>query len=241
MKIQYFSDTHGLEKFDINPDADLIIHVGDADDGPKLLLKFVDQCNEAKKDHLIVPGNHDFWGFNIEDLYKWFDDHNINYLAPEKPYVKDGITFVGGTLFSNFRSNTLDPWDVDKSKIHCGVFKDFRKIYIDNTLVNPSNYITEFNKCWNYIQRYRGIDNVIIITHFPPKPTCTSPIFDPFSTVSGYFSNNLDITGFKTWIYGHTHFNSDFIQDGCRLLSNSLGYFGEDTGKPYDPNLMLEI
>ena len=159
MKVTAISDLHG-NLIDIEP-CDLLLICGDISpleiqrDYIQMTKWIFNEFQEwiMKIDCptiILTPGNHDFWGFNIEDLYKWFDDHNINYLAPEKPYVKDGITFVGGTLFSNFRSNTLDPWDVDKSKIHCGVFKDFRKIYIDNTLVNPSNYITEFNKCWNY-------------------------------------------------------------------------------------------
>lgn len=241
MKIQFLSDTHGYSYFNLNPEADLIVHGGDADDGIKGLLEFANSCEKENRPYLIVPGNHDYWTHNIEDIYKYFNENNIPYLSPDKIYEQDGITFVGGTLFSNFRSNRVDAWDTDKFKESCRSFRDFSKIYSDNTLVKPSDFITMFNQTFNNIIKYRDKDNVVVITHFPPKPDCSHPIFDREASNSAYFTNDVDIAGFKTWLFAHTHYNIDETIQGCRLVSNALGYPGEILGAAYNNSLLIEV
>ncbi|MNG26716.1 hypothetical protein D3C84_1117400 [compost metagenome] len=41
------------------------------------------------------------------------------------------------------------------------------------------------------------------------------------------------------WVYGHTHAAADFMENGCRLISNPRGYPGEQTG--FRADLVVEI
>lgn len=243
MKIQFLSDTHDFTGYEINQDADIVIHGGDAgNSGAKSLLLFSERCKDLGKDFLVVPGNHDLYHHNIQDVYEYFDKYNINYLNHDKVYIKDGITFVGGTLFSNFRSNRVEPHIADKYKLACHFFADFRTIYYDGCIITQEDYVTLFNKTYNNINNYRGKEDVVVVTHFPPSPKGVHPKYaETADSLSGYFSNDLDLTGFSTWLFGHTHYNTDTLIDGCRFVSNAVGHLGEDLGNEYNPTLLIEV
>lgn len=241
MKIQLVTDTHGYNYIQINPEADLIIHAGDAGNGIQDLLEFSFLVKAEQKPLLVVPGNHDLWHQDLNDLKELFKSLDINFLDSETVYEQDGFTFVGGTLFSNFRQNVVEPWEHDKIKENFSQFTDFRCIALDGKAVTPSDYVTLFNKTLNNINQYRGKDNVVVVTHFPPSPECSHPIYPREDLPSGYFTNNIDITGFKLWLFGHTHFNMDQTIQGCRVVSNAYGYPGELLGNDYNPSLLIEV
>jgi hypothetical protein len=49
------------------------------------------------------------------------------------------------------------------------------------------------------------------------------------------------------WAYGHTHYNSDQLLHGTRVVSNQRGYSwaaggkGEDMGRPFDPGFVVSV
>jgi len=241
MKIQLVTDTHGYNYVSINPEADLVIHAGDAGNGLESLILFAKQVKELNKPVLIIPGNHDLWNSDVLEVKQIFNDLGINYLDHDTIYEQDGITFVGGTLFSNFRQNVVDPWIHDQIKENFSCITDFRAIALNNKAITPADYVTLFNKTLNNINKYRGQEDVVVVTHFPPNPECSHPIFSREDLPSGYFTNNIDITGFKLWLFGHTHFNMDQEIQGCRLISNAYGYPGELLGNSYNPDLLIEV
>lgn len=242
MKIQFMSDTHDCMYYHINPDADLVIHGGDASDGMEELIVFVNLCKSLDKEVLIVPGNHDLWYQDISLVYKRLDDHGINYLKEDKPFIYKGVTFVGGTLFTNFRSNVLEDWEVDVVKDSFRGFPDFRFIANEGKTLTPNDYITLFNKQYNHINQYRHQDNVVVVTHFPPSPLCSHPAYLKDPKRSGYFTNDLNLDGFNYWFWSHTHYNTQITVDGCQLISNAYGYHKELIGdEAYQPNLLIEV
>lgn len=241
MQIQFLSDTHGYNYFNISSEADVVVHGGDADDGPECLLEFIKQCKELNKPPIITPGNHDYWHHNIEDVIELLRSCGGYVLDDQNNFELNGYTFVGGTLFSNFRQNTKDSWVVDQYREACSRLGDFYKIYSQDDSVTPEVYTTLFNKTLNNINKFRHKDNVIVVSHFPPKPLCASPLFDAESNISAYFTNDIDLSGFKTWLFGHTHYNIDQVVQGCRLISNALGYPHELSGNPFQNSLLIEV
>ena len=226
MKIQLLSDTHSrLHRFKPSKHANLIIHAGDftsgLGDSIEHIVNFADICDEADKDYVIVLGNHDYYGFLYrEDLLKRLDELQINYLVSGKEYVKDGITFIGDTLFTNFSlyNNPL-------SKIYAQLnIADFQYIMLSNNIPSYADWmIYEFNKQLNFINQYKNKDNVVVITHFVPNPILLQDKFKG-SELNPYFINNIDLTGFKNWICGHTHQTTRTQVDGCSLYVNAMGY-----------------
>ena len=98
------SDTHS-SPYTINPDADIIVAAGDLSNGVKGVFDFVKKCQDAKKDYVLVLGNHDFVGTSIQEVYNILDENGVNYLKEDREFWYKGYCFIGGTLFTNFRAN----------------------------------------------------------------------------------------------------------------------------------------
>lgn len=249
MKIQILSDTHNSQ-YILAEEADVITHAGDfSNSGVAGVLEFVSKCQEANKEYILVLGNHDFYHCNIQEVYKKLKKEKVNVLTGDNSIQIQNKTFVGGTLFTNFRSNRIGDCDVRdrymKTAEEC--VYDFSIIFKEksNTLVTARDYITYFNKQYNYINQYRNKKDVIVLTHFPPHLACLDPYWGNHPTsqdLNPYFINDLDVKGFDLWISGHTHTAVDTVVDDCRLIVNPLGYPREQIkGNGFKPNLVIEI
>lgn len=254
MKLQILSDTHNSE-YTLSTDVDLIVHAGDLGNGLYSLYKFVEKCKEINKPYVLVLGNHDFYGSSLKEVYNKLDKDNINYLKEGKEFLLNGYTFVGGTLFTNFRSNKVDECTVDLNKQNA-----FKNIYDFHTISNgftynkdfqivpkyitPNDYHAEFNKQWNWIQQYKNKEKVILLTHFPSHISCLSDFWKDHPTASDlnpYFVNDLSLEGFKLAINGHIHHFVDTVEDGCRVVTNPKGYPSEHDLNGFVPNMIIDL
>jgi Icc-related predicted phosphoesterase len=114
----------------------------------------------------------------------------------------------------------------------------------DNRTITADDYIALFKRYHQNIMQFKGQDNVIVITHFPPHLACLDPYWGNHpvaSTLNPYFINDLDVKGFNLWISGHTHTSVDTIVDGCRLVINPLGYPQEQGKNGFRENLIIEV
>lgn len=251
LHIQILSDTHGnpVHKL-IDQDADIVIHAGDFGNGPAVALEAAKWCEHNGIEFVFVLGNHDYYGCFIDPVINMFKDKGYNILTGDNEIVIQGYTFVGGTLFTNFRANKLlytDPIQLDKNKEFAqkGVY-DFIAIG-SNTgkgYVQTEEYITRHNKEWNYLQQYKDRDDVIVVTHFPPHLSCLDPYWSTHPTgkdFNPYFINDRDIKGFKTIVTGHTHTAVDTMVDDCRVIINPYGYPNEEGKNGYRDKLIIEL
>ena len=106
MKLHLLSDTHGTP---ITPhlEADLIVHAGDFGNGRSGAQAFQAVCHRAGKPCLFVLGNHDYYGENIDELPRELIAADAPLLTENRIIELGGWTFVGGTLFSNFRRHRV--------------------------------------------------------------------------------------------------------------------------------------
>ena len=244
MKLHILSDTHG-QTVTPHPDADLIVHAGDFGNGRRGAEAFQAACAAAGKPCVFVLGNHDFYGEHLDELSRELIAANAPLLTANRPLKFGGYTFVGGTLWSNFRQ-------------HCDGKKQFREnvalarnniadfFYIaagtppHERRAEPEDYIERFDAQLNFIEHFRHRARTIVLTHFPPHPACTAPQYAD-SPLNPYFINQIDVAGFDCWIAGHTHQAVDTVQDGCRLIINPLGYPNEYGANAYRDGLLLEL
>ena len=254
MKLQIVSDTHGHD-FEIAPEADVIIHTGDfGNHGTYHAKLFHARCKELGKPYVAVLGNHDYYGSSHKEVTNHFKGEEYNFLFEEKEIVIGGITFVGGTIYSNFRSNKQEAWDVDKNKKFAEeLVYDFSVIQTgfkmdDGVLaynyITADDYTTMFNTQMNWINKYRGRDDVVVLTHFPLSIECLDPYWSTHPTAKNlnpYFINDIDVSGFKTIISGHTHTAVDKVVDGCRIIINPLGNPKEHGTNGFRSNLIIEV
>lgn len=248
VKIQVLSDTHGFD-YKFSKEAELIVHAGDFSNSLKGCIEFVKKCKKEGKEHIFVLGNHDYYNSDIVNIIDFFKQNSGYNLLNYDNSIKIGeYTFVGGTLFTNFRSNRLlydDPlqYTVNKQVARHGIY-DFLTVQYRNRTVLPDDYVTLFNMYYNNIMKYKKENKVIVVTHFPPHLACLDPYWGVHPTgkqLNPYFINDLDVKGFKLWISGHTHTAVDTTVDGCRLIVNPLGYPDEHDQNGYDKNLILDL
>ena len=244
MKLHILSDTHG-QTVTPHPDADLIVHAGDFGNGRRGAEAFQAACAAAGKPCVFVLGNHDFYGEHLDELPRELIAANAPLLTANRPLEFGGYTFVGGTLWSNFRQ-------------HCDGKKQFREnvalarnniadfFYIaagtppHERRAEPEDYIERFNAQLDFIEQFRHRARTIVLTHFPPHPVCIAPPYAD-SPLNPYFINQIDVAGFEHWIAGHTHHAVDTIQDDCRIIINPLGYPNEYGQNGYRDGFLLEL
>ncbi|MCG6504071.1 metallophosphoesterase [Kingella sp. SNUBH-2017] len=244
MKLHILSDTHGQPVIP-HPEADLIVHAGDFGNGWRGALAFQAACAAADKPCVFVLGNHDFYGENLDDLPRELIADGAPLLTENRSLEFSGYTFVGGTLWSNFRQ-------------HCATKKQFREnialarnsiadfFYIAARTpprerhIEPEDYIARFNAQLSFIEQFRHRARTIVLTHFPPHTACIAPPYAD-SPLNPYFINQIDLEGFDYWIAGHTHHAVDIVQDSCRIIINPLGYPNEYGANGYRNGFLLEL
>lgn len=255
LRVQILSDTHNESpEVVLDHTADLIIHAGDfGNHGLYHVQKYIQYCKDNNLQLLFVLGNHDYYGSYIDSVTHLLSEDTSNMFLYGNNEIKwNGYTFVGGTLWSNFRANKVqysDPILFDKYKNDCRAMIDFHSIGATtlkhNKFVTPEDYVTMHNNEWNYIQQYKNRDDVIVVTHFPPHLCCLDPywsqhpqgkIFNP------YFINDRNLSGFKLWISGHTHTAVTSIADNCNMIINPLGHVNEQMkNNGYKDRFIIEL
>ncbi|EEZ72421.1 metallophosphoesterase family protein [Neisseria cinerea] len=243
IKIQLLSDTHG-NVYTLSPDADLIVHAGDfSNSGIVGIMEFQTACRAANKPFICVLGNHDYYHGNIGSVYAELDKMGFPYLRAGKIFEYQGYTFVGGTLFTDFRKSAGGIHMANRLIAESNI-SDFYCIRIgagdDERLVRGEDYMRMFELESEFIGRFRHRDKTVILTHFPPSTVCQDPRYEG-SLLNPYFINDMDLEGFSLWLSGHTHKALDIVCQGCRIVINPLGYPLEHGCNGFRQDLLIEL
>lgn len=247
MKLQILSDTHSFD-YDFHSDADIIVHAGDFCNNLKGCLEFDEACRDEGKTPIFVLGNHDHYGSNIKSIKLFFKDNpQYNCLYPWRSIKVGDYTFVGGTLFTNFRKDSVSKKQFNANKEFAKEYvRDFEAIYRNHKgdVITPEDMIEEYEDTLDYINTFKGKDKTVVVTHFPPSLKCLDPFWGTHPTASGlnpYFINNIDVSGFKLWLSGHTHTAVEAFESGCQLLVNPFGYPNEHYKNGYRDQLLINL
>jgi predicted phosphodiesterase len=252
MKIRYMSDLHNEfyryeeqhgrsmhDKYPIQPMEDdaetTLILAGDID-----VSKFVKYSLEAYsrqfKHVIYVAGNHDYWRENLErhipklkEMLEYFDVDNVHILD-KSSITLDGVTFVGGTLWTDFgKQNPLAMMDAPR------IMADYRKIRVGPQYkkLRPIHLLSEHIACKQAIREVaeQNPEKLVVVTHHAPSYMSMDPMYS-HSTISNMFyyselTELLEYDSITHWIHGHTHCAQDYELYGCRVMCNPLGYIGE--------------
>jgi hypothetical protein len=143
--------------------------------------------------------------------------------------LSPSITVLGCTLFSHILPHQAE-------SVSFGL-NDF--YHIEDWTVEKHNEAHTADLRWLNAQvesmtRTEADRKIIILTHH--SPTISSEAMDPAhsrSIISSGFTTDLSgevcwtSRNVKAWVFGHTHFNCDFIEkeSGKRVLTNQRGYY----------------
>lgn len=257
MKIALYSDLH-LELGSWQPhtlNVDVVILAGDvASHTHGLAWATRMLCQESSSPSVLyVAGNHEYYDAHLGMLDqlrqpKW---EQMGVLFMEKRVIEiGGVRFLGCTLWSAF-----DLHGADKVEAYMAIAKrsinDYRMIQTHGgRRLEPRDTLALHRKAvhWLDTELAKPFDGrTVVITHFAPHRRCVEPRYEG-SDLSPYFVTDLSRLMAKhqiaVWCYGHTHGNADFeAENGCRVISNQLGYPSErlraDTG--FRPDLVIEL
>lgn len=267
MKLQLLSDLH-LEvhpHFQARPapDADLLVLAGDVGSyqGGSLLADCDFGLARFSPRHgwpvpvLFVPGNHEYDGLDFDlthqRLRETCDRLGITWLERES-LVLQGVRFIGTTLWSDF--DALAPADGDLTQVLRARNKAFRAadFYLKKAAATRAGqpFLAEGWReqglvCHEWLRQAlaQPFDGpTVVVTHFAPSLRSADPRYGLKPGTAG-FCNALDdlLPLAQLWLHGHLHCVQDYVQSGCRVVANTLGYAAKGEQEGFRPLLTLEV
>ncbi|GAD96825.1 hypothetical protein PVAR5_5490 [Paecilomyces variotii No. 5] len=243
---QILSDLHlevneEYSQFDIPVCAKYLVLAGDVG----CIADYDQYCGFIKKQTdrfelvFLVLGNHEFYkgslAAGIEKARKLEREQCLNgklVLLHQRRYDVPGsyVSILGCTLWSK----VPDQWrDVVRWKI-----KDYK--HIEGWTVDEHNIAHHSDVSWlkRVIEAMRNENpdaeaqqvhtrSVLAVTHHAPSLQGTSNPQHGESPWRFAFASNIleqSSTDIKTWVFGHTHYTTDFMRNGIRVVSNQRGY-----------------
>jgi predicted phosphodiesterase len=243
MNFQIVSDIH-IERdnnyhINIIKSAENIIIAGDLgniEDFQKYTNFLISICR-IYSNVFLVPGNNEFYTNNyysycflntkLNEFCKTIP--NLFYLNGRCIEFK-GIRIYGDIFWSNIPEKNKNE--------HFLPIRENNGNYINSDWINTKHKLS-LNNLMNHLGSQ---DNrkLLVITHYPPTFENTMTSKHLLSKKRFFYANHLDYLLKKdnvhTWIYAHTHINSDFItKEGTRIVSNQY------RGKGYVNNKVITI
>lgn len=236
MRIQIASDLHLEyleEKFPdfrgIEPcDADVLILAGDISSGTRVFDLFSNWPYPV----VYVPGNHEFYNANIDDVLAEFQFRsathpNIAVLSPGTKVIHD-VRFVGTTLWTDF--DVFGPENRDAAMRECTEkIIDYSVIRNRNgeefgTLDARDRHTQEL--AWlKYILATPFSGKTVVVTHHAPHPLSMDPRFTDELTSANFVSNVFSgLPPADLYVHGHVHCSADYLVDGRHVVANPMGY-----------------
>jgi Icc-related predicted phosphoesterase len=248
MKIQIFSDIHlefGIREIPA-ADADIVIFAGDIDLGESGVNWMTRHFNHLPV--IWVLGNHEYYHNSLPGLlYKLKEltrDTNVTLLENES-IQKEGITFHGATLWSDFELSG----NTKLAALECyRRMNDYRLIRKDpdHSRIHPADTLALHKETRIWLEKSLTESKTkknVVITHHAPSGKSLPEIFGKHLISAGFASNLEDFildTKPEVWIHGHIHRTVDYTIGQTRVICNPMGYPKEkNTG--YTDKLVIEI
>lgn len=170
--------------------------------------EFRHMCNDVDGIHILDGNVIEIEGIKFGGAMGWYDG---KYYEANKDKINFGKV--------NLQAMWQDSMDDDiyiKPKMSFDGFLEEERVKIENVLMrNPDIMITHVNPSIKIEHQYKSYAKYISTSFF---------------SYDG--QKHMEEFNGKYWIFGHSHFDSDFDIDGrFRLISNCLGYRNESANK----------
>ena len=272
VKIQLLSDLH-LEtqpEFQATPApaADLLVLAGDVGSYQRNsrlpgddfgLERFSPALGTWPVPVLYVPGNHEYDNLDFDETHARLRSTcqrlGITWLEREV-LVREGVRFVGTTLWSNFDAIADQPQEP--------VTGEVERLKLRHKGLRAANYYlekmggTRFDrpflaeqwrdlalKCQRWLadalaQPFDG--KTVVVTHFAPSLRSADPRYGVTPGTAG-FCNSLQplMAKVDVWLHGHLHCQHDYVEAGCRVVANTLGYAKRGEQAEFNPTFVLDL
>ena len=182
----------------------------------------------------IVLGNHEFYGTSypaaLDAARRLAEEPSLSQrlvLLDKTRWdsPRSDLTILGCTLWSSIPSERIG---VVQSKIN-----DYKEI--DGWTPAEHNLAHAQEAAWlrDQVARLEADEGkssriVLVVTHHAPSLEGTSRPEHAENPWSSAFATEMLACGgwdpVKTWVFGHTHYCTDMVRDGIRIVANQRGY-----------------
>lgn len=271
VKIQLMSDlhleAHPAYRPHPAPGAELLVLAGDIgsyqpgsrlEDGDFGLARF-SPLRGWPVPVLYVPGNHEYddrdFDATHEQLRAACARLGITWLEREV-FVAGDIRFVGTTLWADFDALVLQPGAPEptvqeqlkqRDKAFRAANYYLRKA---NALRHGQPMLAEGWReqslvCQAWLrealaQPFAG--TTVVVTHFAPSLRSADPRYGATPATAGFCNSLQDLLAqAQWWLHGHLHCQHDYVEAGCRVVANTLGYASKGEQEGFREDLVLDI
>jgi 3',5'-cyclic AMP phosphodiesterase CpdA len=263
MKFRLVSDTHlefmrqqfgaeGSLNIAIPPDAadkdTVLLLAGDFNAGYKSSANLLAMLCNRFKDVVLVQGNHEFYGYDINTYHQAFAE--CEHL-PNAHFTKnhdglrvdfDGVTVLATTLWTDMnRDNLGDHTLVGRS------LNDFYVIKNGARPFNTTDAVALHDRARAFLVAELSkprTQPVIVMTHHMPSWEYVAPQYRTSSINAGFAAHCddlLDQLQPDYWVFGHTHTAVNTQRGKTRVLCNPFGYRHENGTNGFNPYLTFEL
>ncbi|MDQ0543450.1 Icc-related predicted phosphoesterase [Methylobacterium brachiatum] len=202
---------------------------------------------------VYVPGNHDFWWDRGEVRYTLSDQVRLGRAAADRLGVHllmddavtiGGVTFVGATLWTDFRLGAFGLLHGLRSAGGREGMQDYRRIRTGPTSrhrIEPEDVLRLHRASRAYVQGAirPAPERTVVVTHHAPSRRSLSP----HENLAWCYATDLDdLIGTcrpALWVHGHVHRHADYRIHDTRIVCNPRGHVEEATG--FIPGLVVEV
>ncbi len=247
MTIQYASDLHlefhenreFLRMNPIQPIGEILVLAGDIAPfrGIEKHKNFFDYLSGNFKKIYWVPGNHEYYGFDLADKCGTFNEairHNL-FLINNQSIVVEDTKFIFSSLWSRISE--------ENAVAIQNQLNDFTRINYKNNPLKVTDYNGYHKESLHFLERELSLSKhpkkVVVTHHVPtfknyPIQYLNSPLNEAFATE---LESLIEKTQPVYWIYGHNHSNiPNFTIEKTELCSNQLGYVAYNEHWEFDPD-----
>lgn len=200
---------------------------------------------DGNHDHYCGYGNHELTvGYNSNQLLQFAKANpKLTYLNGETSVRFGDILVIGACGWYDWKANQ----HVSREMQHMywkGESNDAKCIRF-----NPQGYPDKLARLHadllaGHVKAAQDDDSVrkiLVVTHTVPTPKALVPDNHKWGHLNGSYCNTemqrvLDADTKKkirTWVFGHTHYLYDFMEQGVRFVTNPRGYRGEKRDPAY--------
>lgn len=234
MKVSYISDLHleinCLLTIDNVDNSEILVLAGDICKLNSILLRFLENVCSKWEYVIYVFGNHEHYTVHGSSKLKFDKFSNLYIVRNSVEHIQiENIHFVCSTLWTPITVDDIGTYDIQRMKLASFGFENNYNRVCSNFISNlfTENYRKMNNLLINLSANLLECETIIVVTHFPPVVECDSPLF----AIQSYFHNDIDdiIKDRKIsyYIFGHTHYNTEFKKYEIQFLSNQIGYKDE--------------
>lgn len=198
------------------------------------------------KNVVYCLGNHDYYQSSIARTLEYHQKikqelPNIHLLEQSSVEI-DGVTFAGGTLWSDFELFWTPAASAQLAEYY---MNDYRRIRRDDfSKLRASDTKGIFVKTIKYLDSLRSADKLVVVTHHAPSDKSVRLEWKTNAATPAYASNLEDFIKQlkpKYWLHGHLHTSCDYMIGDTEVVSNCFGYINQEENGMYNNKLMLDI